>query len=49
MEAIDSINNMVGAEAVTIASAGRGAPLNRSDYRSPHYTTSWDDIPIIGK
>lgn len=49
METIDSINNMVGCEAVTIASAGRGAPLNRSDYRSPHYTTSWDDIPIIGK
>ena len=49
MEAIDSINNMVGSEAVTIASAGRGTSLNRSDYRSPRYTTSWDDIPIIGK
>lgn len=47
MEAIDSINSMVGGEAVTLASAGRGAPLNRSDFRSPRYTTSWEDIPII--
>ena len=47
MEAIDNINNTVGSEAVTLASAGKGTPLNRSDFRSPRYTTSWDDIPII--
>jgi DNA polymerase V len=47
MEAIDNINNTVGSEAVTLASAGKGAPLNRSDFRSPRYTTSWEDIPII--
>lgn len=47
MEAIDNINSTAGCEAVTLASAGRGGPLNRSDYRSPRYTTSWSDIPII--
>ena len=47
MKTIDSINNLVGCDAVTLASAGKGAPLNRSDYRSPRYTTSWSDIPVI--
>ncbi|MBR4028648.1 MAG: Y-family DNA polymerase [Alistipes sp.] len=47
MEAIDTINSTAGCGAVTLASAGRGGPLNRSDYRSPRYTTSWSDIPII--
>lgn len=47
MEAIDNINSTAGCEAVTLASAGRGGSLNRSDYRSPRYTTSWSDIPII--
>lgn len=47
MEAIDIINSTAGCEAVTLASAGRGGSLNRSDYRSPRYTTSWSDIPII--
>ena len=47
METIDNINNTVGSDAVTLASAGKGTPLNRSDFRSPRYTTSWEDIPII--
>ncbi|MBQ5595143.1 MAG: Y-family DNA polymerase [Alistipes sp.] len=47
MEAIDNINNTVGSDAVTLASAGKGTPLNRSYFRSPRYTTSWEDIPII--
>ena len=47
MQAIDKINNSAGCNAVKVASIGRNKALNRSDYRSPCYTTSWSDIPII--
>ena len=47
MQAIDKINNTAGCDAVKVASIGRNNALNRSDYRSPCYTTSWSDIPII--
>ena len=47
MQAIDKINNTAGCDAVKVASIGHNKALNRSDYRSPCYTTSWSDIPII--
>lgn len=47
MQAIDNINHIAGKNAVTIASAGNDKILTRSDYRSPRYTTDWNEIPII--
>ena len=45
--AIDNINRSAGKEAVTVASVGSNEILSRSDYRSPRYTTSWDELPIV--
>ena len=47
MQAIDSINKSAGKEAVTVASVGNNEVRTRSDYRSPRYTTCWDEIPIV--
>ena len=47
MQAIDTINKSAGKSAVTVASAGSSEVRTRSDYRSPRYTTSWDEIPIV--
>lgn len=47
MQAIDTINKSAGKSAVTVASAGSSDVRTRSDYRSPRYTTSWDEIPVI--
>jgi DNA polymerase V len=47
MQAIDNINSSVGNGAITLASAGSGEIKNRSDHRSPRYTTSWNEIPVI--
>ena len=47
MQAIDTINKSAGKSAITVASAGGSEILTRSDYRSPRYTTSWSEIPVI--
>jgi DNA polymerase V len=47
MQAIDNINQTAGKEAITIASAGSDKIRTRSDYRSPRYTTDWNEIPVI--
>ena len=47
MQAIDKINTGAGKSAVTVASAGSSDVRTRSDYRSPRYTTSWEEIPVI--
>lgn len=47
MNAIDAINKSVGKSAVTVASVGNSEIRTRSDYRSPRYTTSWNEIPVI--
>lgn len=47
MQAIDNINMSAGKSAVTVASAGSSEVRTRSDYRSPRYTTSWDEIPVV--
>ena len=47
MQAIDTINKSAGREAVTLASVGDNEVRTRSDYRSPRYTTCWDEIPIV--
>ena len=47
MQAIDKINIGAGKSAVTVASAGSSDVRTRSDYRSPRYTTSWEEIPVI--
>ena len=47
MRAIDDINKSAGKSAVTVASVGGSDIRTRSDYRSPRYTTSWNEIPIV--
>ena len=47
MQAIDNINQITGKNTITIASAGGDNILTRSDYRSPRYTTEWNEIPVI--
>ncbi|MBO7263835.1 MAG: Y-family DNA polymerase [Alistipes sp.] len=47
MQAIDNINQITGKNTITIASAGGDNILTRSNYRSPRYTTEWNEIPVI--
>jgi DNA polymerase V len=47
MQAIDNINMSTGKSVVTVASAGCSEVRTRSNYRSPRYTTSWDEIPVV--
>ena len=46
MEAVDAINRATGSETVRIAAQGSGRIRNNREHQSPHYTTSWDDLPV---
>lgn len=45
MNAIDSINRELGYGTVRMARQGSGTVLMAKQHQSPHYTTSWKDIP----
>lgn len=47
MLTVDNINRNMGHDTVVIASQGMGKIKSHSDYRSPRYTTAWDEIPTI--
>lgn len=47
MAAVDAINRTSGEWAVKIASQGAGAIRNNREHQSPHYTTSWAELPVI--
>ena len=47
MKAVDAINRTSGENSVIIASQGMGKVFASSDYRSPRYTTRWEDIPVV--
>lgn len=47
MNAVDAINKATGEWSVKIASQGAGAIKNNRDHQSPHYTTSWAELPVI--
>lgn len=45
MKAIDGVNAELGRGTIRFASTGYAERSRlRSDYRSPHYTTSWDEL-----
>lgn len=46
MKAMDSINGLLGKNAVRVAASGDRTAHN-SEHRSPSYTTQWDDIPHV--
>lgn len=46
--ALDSVNSHYGAGTIRYAAAGIDKPWRmRSNYRSPCYTTRWEDIPVV--
>lgn len=48
MRALDAVNAKWGRGALTYAAAGLGRPWKmRQNRKSPHYTTSWEDLPRV--
>lgn len=48
METLDTINERFGRETLTYAATGLGRAWKmRQKHKSPHYTTSWDELPIV--
>jgi DNA polymerase V len=48
MAAVDTINSKIGKGIVGYGLASKDAPwLMHCDHRTPSYTTSWDDLPIV--
>lgn len=47
MSAIDSINRTLGHNTIVVASQGMNRVRSHNEYRSPRYTTVWDEIPIV--
>lgn len=49
MQIMDSINCRYGRETIQLASSGiRKKWQMKADYKSPKYTTSWDELPKVG-
>jgi DNA polymerase V len=48
IEAFDQINRRQGSGSINFGTAGQSAGwYSASAYRSPRYTTEWDDIPVV--
>ncbi|NKB18591.1 MAG: DUF4113 domain-containing protein [Pseudanabaena sp. CRU_2_10] len=48
MQTIDEINLKMGKDAIKFAAEGMEQLWKlRSQYRSPKYTTCWDDLPMV--
>ena len=48
IEAVDQINERWGKNMVQFAAAGINKPWNmRQSYKSPAYTTNWQEIPVV--
>ena len=51
MTAMDALNRRFGRGSVTLASSGlgteRGSWATRQERKSPAYTTSWEEIPVV--
>jgi DNA polymerase V len=47
MDALDGLNARYGRDKISLASAGIDKPWSTAfDYRTPRFTTSWDDLAI---
>jgi DNA polymerase V len=48
MDVLDRVNAKWGSETLSLAASGIKRPWNmRQDYRSPRYTTVWEEIPDV--
>jgi len=48
MTTIDQINRKMGKDAIKLASEGFRKPWKmKQENKSPSYTTSWDDVPVV--
>jgi DNA polymerase V len=48
IEAFDQINRQLGPGSINFGTAGQSSGWHsNSAYRSPRYTTEWDDIPVV--
>ncbi|BAE52138.1 DUF4113 domain-containing protein [Paramagnetospirillum magneticum] len=48
MAAVDGLNSKLGKGAVGYGLAPKGAPWQmRCDNRTPSYTTSWEELPVV--
>ena len=45
--AMDAINGTFGKGVVKFAVQGSGQVMSASENQSPHYTTRWNDIPVV--
>ena len=49
MQIMDKINNRYGRETIQLASSGINKKWQmKADYKSPKYTTNWDELPKVG-
>ena len=49
IEAFDAINDRLGPGSIQFGRAGQESGwLSSSEFRSPCYTTRWEDIPMVG-
>ena len=49
MQLMDTINNRYGRETIQLAASGiRKKWQMKADYKSPKYTTNWDELPKVG-
>ncbi|MEO1430954.1 MAG: Y-family DNA polymerase [Cyanobacteria bacterium J06633_8] len=49
MQVMDTINHLYGRETIQLASSGiRKKWQIKADYKSPKYTTDWDELPKVG-
>ena len=49
MQIMDKINNRYGRETIQLASSGIHKKWQmKADYKSPKYTTNWDELPKVG-
>lgn len=47
MQVIDRINQKLGANTIAFAATGLRQSWGRKEMRSPHYTTCWEEIPVV--
>ncbi|BAY86701.1 SOS mutagenesis and repair, UmuC protein homolog [Calothrix parasitica NIES-267] len=49
MQLMDTINNRYGRETIQLAASGIHKQWQmKADYKSPKYTTNWDELPKVG-
>ncbi|MEO0686028.1 MAG: DUF4113 domain-containing protein, partial [Cyanobacteria bacterium J06649_11] len=49
MQVMDKINSHYGRETIQLASSGIHKKWQmKADYKSPRYTTDWNELPVVG-